>query len=159
MTFDQGWTPIVMALKYHEPDIFFSLIEKGASLAGQTNRLWQSIHWAAGYSSSKVLENIINSEVDINALTDSGGTPLTVAICNGNPENAILLIENGADVNIADNDGNAPIFFAISGNQYNVFESLIVAGADLSVKDMNGKTIMEVAEEIDNPQLLALLKK
>ena len=157
-TFQDGWTPIMMALKYFPTEIFYTLIEKGASLEGKTNRLWTPLHWAAGYSTSDTVQTLIEKNLEIDALTDMGGTSLIIALANDRPDNAAVLIDNGANVNISDSNGIHPLFFALGKMEYSLIEKMVKSGADLSVQNEDGKTLKELAEDIEDQRLLEILK-
>lgn len=49
-----------------------------------------------------------------------------------------------------DADGETPLFYAVRRNSYEICEFLIKEGADLSIKNNEGKTVFEVAEELDH---------
>ena len=48
-----------------------------------------------------------------------------------------------------DANGETPIFYAVRRNSYEICDFLIKEGADLTIKNNEGKTVFEVAEELD----------
>ena len=49
-----------------------------------------------------------------------------------------------------DANGETPIFYAVRRNSYEICDFLIKEGADLTIKNNEGKTVFEVAEELDH---------
>lgn len=84
---------------------------------------------------------LIKSATGLNAVNNSGATPLTEAIMWGKEDIALLLLESGADPNIG--DWAKPIHLVASSALSPCFlRKLIVAGADVNIKDKCGMTTL-----------------
>jgi hypothetical protein len=67
-----------------------------------------NLHLAVKGKSMKLVKYFLNKRLDPNNLNKDGQTPLHIAIKEGNPEIAELLIKSGANINIKDNEGKKP---------------------------------------------------
>ena len=68
------------------------------------------------------------------------------------------LISHGADLNIVSGPDNyTPLMMAVSLLNDEAVTSLLRAGADKTLKDPNGNTVMDVAKEMDDEGIIAIL--
>jgi len=86
----------------------------------------------------------------------AGGTPLHYAVGEGRNEIAKLLIAKGANVNAKDGNGSTPLHYA---NTKEIAEPLIAEGANVNAKNKDGKTPLDLAIQVRNTELAALLRK
>lgn len=67
------------------------------------------------------------------------------------------------DVNQQNNNGETPIFICFmtshDHDQYETVQFLMDHGAQTKIKNKNGETLMEVAEEHENDELIDLLSE
>jgi ankyrin repeat protein len=66
----------------------------------------------------------------VNALDQSGYTPLLWAVREGPDEAVEILLKHGADVSVTDLDGNTPMHIAILEARERVVEMLLRRGVD-----------------------------
>lgn len=86
----------------------------------------------------------------IDAVNDSGETPLLIACPNGNLLIAQLLIDTGANVNKALLNGNTPLHFAAyQGNSF-IGKALLQANAGIDAQNEDGTTPLIVAAQKGN---------
>lgn len=76
-------------------------------------------------------------------LTESGRTPLCLALATNQTEVALFLIENGADVNV--NPGSSALHRAIYGNDLNLVKVLLTHKARIEERDELGRTPLQEA--------------
>lgn len=62
-------------------------------------------------------------------------------------------------LNEQDAHGETPIFYAVRSNNFGNCKFLIEEGADLSIKNNEGKTVYEVAVELQNNECAQVIKK
>ncbi len=94
--------------------------------------------------------SLIKSVSNINAVENSGKTPLHYATIYGRSGIVSALLEHGADINAVDNDGKTPLHYASHYGNYEMIKLLIESGADTTIKDREGKT---PAESTDDPEV------
>jgi len=115
------------------------------------------LHYAATFRQLDICRTLISLGANVNAVDDSGFTPLLMAI---NPEPDCeklvgLLLDNGADPNKADNQGNTALHLAaLSGNIPCVLKLAYAKGIALTVKNNEGKTAADLASDPEIKQLL-----
>lgn len=100
---------------------------------------------AAGHGDTLMVHTLLESGVDVNAISDSGLTPLHYAANNGHEEVAKILISFGAEVNARDNLGINPLGYAIDGTHLKTIKTLIPY-ANLSLQDNCGETVKDLDE-------------
>ena len=115
------------------------------------------LHYAAKENRLEVIEYLVSSGCDINAVDDEGQTPLHKSTMFGHAESVKLLIDKGANVNQTDNNGNTPLHVAIkSGGDFNVVKVLIEK-ANLGIQNNDEQNVLHVAikhHKIDSIGLL-----
>ena len=156
-------TPLDTALFWSPPEIVKTLIELGADVNVQGNRIAPVLSASTpekaqilvdaganvnarifspfdGGNSTllhevlpEVAKVLINAGANVNAVDSDGKSPLH---CVG-LEKTLILINAGSDVNIQDKNGNTPLHCAQSPE---IAKVLINAGADLNLKNSNGIT-------------------
>ncbi len=116
-----------------------------------------------------VVEFFFKNGVQINAKDKAGFTPLHYAVANEmNPNFLNILIQKKADLNIKNNEDDTPLFvamysFIIDEDEAeeeieNIFKPLLEAGADPNIKNGNGMTVLDIAEDEGNEELIKLLR-
>lgn len=117
----------------------------------------------------KIVELLLKHKANPNISNNYGLTPLHNAISLANEMIAELLIKNGADVNAKDRNGWTPLHYCAFKNLVSIAKLLIEKGADLNANSTsetrifdifypNGATPFEIAEKIDNSEIIKILK-
>lgn len=97
------------------------------------------------------LENLVRramskaSNVDFNARTKSGDTPLHWAVAHNQQEFASFLINAGADINIQNTNGKTALHVATATDHRHFIKILIDKRADLELEDSEGYTCLRWA--------------
>ena len=60
---------------------------------------WTPLHWAVKYSTSVIVEMLLDRGADVNAASKYGWTPLHLAAGDGSTALVETLLDRGADVN------------------------------------------------------------
>ena len=95
-----------------------ALIEKEQELINKKDdQEWSPLHHASFRGHNEVVEFLISSGAEINALDNYGCTPLHRAALRGHMEITQFLVEAGADINKISTLGSTPLAFAVRGNQ------------------------------------------
>ena len=103
------------------------------------------LHYAAKENRLEVIEYLVSSGCDINAVDDEGQTPLHKSTMFGHTESVKLLIGKGANVNQIDNNGNTPLHVVImTGGDFDIFKVLIEK-ANLGIQNNDEQNVLYVA--------------
>ena len=71
-----------------------------------------SIHDAAALGNNEAVKQHLSAGMDVNAIDESGWTPLHWAASKVHNKTAKMLIKAGADVNVVNKDGLSPLDYA-----------------------------------------------
>jgi len=108
----------------------------------------------------QIAEMLLGRGARVNARNAAGVTPLHDAALGGNAEVVKLLLDHGAEINARDRESSAtPLHFAASMGRVDVVELLLARGADVAAKNARGLTALGVAEENNQGEVVALLRK
>ena len=119
-----------------------------------------SIHDAAVEGNIEAVKQHLAAGTDVNARGADGVTALLYAAAKGHKEIAELLIANGADVDAAKaKDGVTPLHVAAASGHTEVVELLIANGADVNAQGVGGMTPLTWAENVNQKETAALLRK
>ncbi len=155
--FQNGFTPLMMAIERRNPEIVERLIASGADvndrIASGTalNRLAQLAAKNSLYSDiyRTIAEILIRNGADIDSRTGSGQTPL-IQVCSGGNNMALakLLIAHGARIDAQDRDGNDALSQACNSNMIML---LIANGANSGRQIEDRKNVLIQATERNCP--------
>ncbi|MBO4440447.1 MAG: ankyrin repeat domain-containing protein [Spirochaetaceae bacterium] len=112
---------------------------------------------AAAHRSYEVLDYLIESGADIDAVNYYGESALTHTISQKNWNVSRKLIQYGANVNFSDKMGRTPLIVAAQYDNNIIAEALLKSGADPFVKDINQNTAFLVAAENNSARITKLL--
>jgi len=180
-----AWTGIIISgvtfLLYLSAGVYLGVVNhlnagKGAIIVAARNGDEASL--------ASLLEK--NSQL-VDARSGMGFTPLHEAVLNGNHLHSVeLLLDHGADINafvgVSDNpnaldtpvprigskitiplkQGVTPLMVAIRSDgkdRMPIIELLLSRGADTTLTDTSGNTVMEIARQMGDVQLVALLER
>ena len=103
------------------------------------------LHYAAKENKLDVIEYLVSSGCDINAVDDDEQTPLHKSAMFGHTKSVQLLIDKGANVNQIDNNGNTPLHVAIiSGGDFGIVKALMEK-ADPCIQNNDDQNVLHVA--------------
>jgi ankyrin repeat protein len=114
-----------------------------------------TVLWHACRSSDiKIIKFLIQRNATVNSTTETSlnSTPLMVACCKSRVEEIKFLLKEGkANVNQVDMNGEHCLFYAVRCNQncINILELLIAKGAEVNKKNSAGKTVLELAADLE----------
>ena len=137
---NSGQTPLHVAAKYGGTEYINYLVAAGADVNVRDNIGWTPLHLSgaefnlevllaagpdnevkkgikeAGAGASAVTEALLEAGADVNAKSNTGWTPLHMAVSYMNVEFAKGLIASGANVNAKNNSGETPLDIVIQSN-------------------------------------------
>lgn len=97
-------------------------------------------------------------QIDINAIGDSGMTPLHQAVIEGNLAVVSLLILHGAEVNKQDADSWTPLHAACSEGYVEIAKLLLERGADKNIVTGDSERPLDLVDSQDFPMIALMLQ-
>ncbi len=137
-SYSAGVSPIRAAIYNGDRALANALAERAAML---------TLHDAAALGRSG---QIVHLSSDVDAFSEDGFTPLTLAAAFGNKETVDALIALGADLELFSTNPNikvAPIHAAAFGRNAGALSSLLAAGADPNLTSEGGFTALHSAAQ------------
>src|SRR5690606_21616571 len=92
----------------------------------------------------------------INAVDETGNSPLHMAVIALSVPIAKILIERGADPKLVNKEGKAPLHLAIKTDELDLVR-LLLQVADSNQQDAEGNTALHLAAQEDNLDIVKLL--
>jgi ankyrin repeat protein len=90
------------------------------------------ITWAAQSGALDIVNSLLNSKADINAVDGIGQTALMRAVDMGQTPVVKALLDAKADVNLKTEDGKTALIIAVSNVKPEIVKALVDAGADVN---------------------------
>ena len=110
-----GSTALMMACERGHSAVVRELLQRGADANAHDNSGWTALHAASYYGRAEAMRELLKRhDVNINAQTNRGLTPLMDACDAGHLMAATLLIGHGADLALLNNTGRSALFWAES---------------------------------------------
>ena len=139
------------AAKIGFKELVQQLIKDGANVVIRDRGKRTPLHYATTKEVAALLM------LDINAMDQSGNTPLHLAVDRGSQDIAELLIANGARVNVRNENGQTPLYRAIAIGHNEIAALLINNGTDVNNIDGSGTTPLHKAAHYGTVKILKLL--
>ena len=164
---EDGKTPLLWSSASGNIEAIEYLIGNGADIHKKTNQGYTICTEACKKGHLHVLKYLVeNCKLDIH-IKDNNGEGCLHWTCRGGDSNRevihYLVEDQEMDVNQKNNNGETPIFICIMTScdcdQYENVQYLIDHGAKTKIKNKEGQTLMEVAEEYENDELMDLISE
>lgn len=120
-----GDSPLIVASRLMNKETVQLLLENGANIKHKNLDGKQAIHEAASCGSSAILEQLIVSNADVDALKRADWTPLMFACVNGHLQCVTVLIEHGASVSRINKDGWTAFHLACREGHVDILKYLL----------------------------------
>jgi ankyrin repeat protein len=116
--------------------LYQALINKGGDQFLHSLKKRPVLHWAAAGGSEKIVRDLIDKHLPVNAIDFYGWTPLHYASYFDRLEVVKLLIETGSDINAKTPLGESPFYLALTENKKDVVDLMVSLGADQNIPVM-----------------------
>ena len=140
-----GTRPLMVAAfcgKLHAVQWF---LEKGATVTCESNRGWNTLHYAAQGGDTDILSIIHNHQPNIELRTNAGSTALMLAALCGKLHAVKWFLEKGATVNCEDNRGWNTLHHASKGGDTDTISLIHTHLPNIESKTGEGYTPLMVA--------------
>jgi len=135
------------------------LFDRQGLLAANKYHGWTTLVWAARNGQTGMINFLLDSGSNINAITKDGFTGLVHAIDNKHVEAAHLLLERGADPNLVE-DGCSPALPIAAGYGFvDLVQAFLDRGANIDALDSFKHNAFLNAVAGNQPEVLGLLLK
>ncbi|QLG46005.1 ankyrin repeat domain-containing protein [Costertonia aggregata] len=129
--------------------------------ASDLERLRREMQHACYQGNNGSVENLLQKGVSPNFVI-IGGSPLTIAVKQENKELIDCLLRYAADINFSETENimdSLPLMAACENENIAMMKYLIDLGAEINRVAGNGQSVLEVAVETGNVELVAFLLK
>ncbi|XP_055884167.1 ankyrin repeat, SAM and basic leucine zipper domain-containing protein 1-like [Biomphalaria glabrata] len=162
--FKGGWTALMYAANYAQPDVVQLLITKGANVNYHFD-FFTPLMAACSASESEKEENVtkcvqllIEAGADINVQDRLHITSLMLASREGHAKVVDILIKHGVEVNKQDGRGWTALTWAVQRGKKDVVRYLLSSGADPDIQHQDKLTVKNLAASLPTSEMLDLLE-
>ena len=141
----KGHTPLMVAACYGELHAVKQFLEKGASVAYENNRGWNTLHIVAEGGDTDVISLIHTHLPNVESKTGEGLTPLMVAAFTGKLHAVKWFLEKGATVASECNKGWNTFHYAAQGGDTDIISLIHAHLPNIESKTGEGHTPLMVA--------------
>ena len=140
------------------------LVKLALSRGAETNEpygwfpWWTLLHSAAFRNRHDFIRDLVAHNANINAIDDSGSTPLHLSASHGCTEATRALLELGADMEHKNSKGEMPAHVAARGS-VSCMEAFINSGFDLNTRGPGYETVLHIAARYHNDEMVKYLLK
>jgi ankyrin repeat protein len=159
-----GYTPLHVAAVNNKVDIIALLLAaEGINIDIRNQQNMTPLHAAAEGGSKQVIELLLNRGADVNAVDNSGQTPLHIVLImneHGLEEIVKLLFARGADIN-AQSDSGTPLHNAVGTGKVDIV-SLFLNDKNINVNLRGNEITMtpfELAEDLKYKEIVDLFSR
>ncbi|KAF7166132.1 hypothetical protein CNMCM5623_010009 [Aspergillus felis] len=116
------------------------------------------LHYAAAKGHTEVTCMLLNTKgINVNALSSTLGTPLSLAARRGWGTVVSELIKHGAALESRNKDSQTPLILAAASGHTAIVEFLVQRGADIGAQDIGGRTAISWAIKNGHVVVVSLL--
>ncbi|CAG0924280.1 unnamed protein product, partial [Notodromas monacha] len=125
--------------------------KEGARVYHNTTPLW----YAAVKGHRRLVEFLLSVGADVNAVTDTGSTPIRSACFSSRIDIVELLLKHGADAEIANCNGGTCLINSVQSAP--LCRMLLQHGVNANVADLHGRTAVHYAVSMNKLEALQVL--
>ncbi|MBN1974174.1 MAG: ankyrin repeat domain-containing protein [Sedimentisphaerales bacterium] len=162
-----GWTALFWAVTGAQKEVVNFLMDKGADINAQMGNDGSVLHQAALSGDISLVELFLSKGMNVNLSDQRGFTPIYGAASEGHLEIVKLLISKGAYINIRNRNNVSiiagynmpPLYTAVNNGHKDIVEFLIEKGAAINFPISGGRTLLDIARQRKNNEMVNLLRK
>ena len=144
---DSGDTPLILAARHGHDNVVYVLLSDPQCLMdakGQDG--YTALHYSCRYGHVDIVRTLVKHKANVNARTDSGDTPLTLAasIKHDNVVHA-LLSDSQCLVDAKDQDGYTALHYSCRYGHVDIVKTLVNHKANVNARTGSGDTPLTLA--------------
>ena len=144
---DSGDTPLTLAAEYNRDNVVHALLSVSQCLVnakGQDG--YTALHYSCRYGHVDIVRTLVKHKDNVNARTDSGDTPLTLATRNKH-DNVVhsLLSDPQCLVDAKGQDGYTALHYSCRYGHVDIVRSLVKHKANVNARTDSGDTSLTLA--------------
>lgn len=155
----QLYSYVDKAIEHNQPEIVRLLL---GSLYIDSEDLGRMLITATESGAHAIMRLLIEHGADLTHMREERGTALTVAAARGDLTAVDMLLQAGADPNLRNTSLHGgdllPLGYAVRNGHVEVVHLLIAAGANVNALDSNLHKPLDIAVQVGDPDLIALLE-
>ena len=143
-----GDTPLMLATKHKQCSVVDALLSyTQCPVDTKGHDRYTALHYSCLGGFVNIARTLVKNKANVNARTDSGDTPLTLAIRNKHDNVVHALSDNNCEVSAKDKDAYAELLYLSCRRGYDGIVRIIITQnkADINAKTKSGDTPLHVA--------------
>jgi ankyrin repeat protein len=149
---------LVDAVEHRDTETALSLIAQHVNVNARQPDGTTALHWATHWDDVDMVDRLIRSGADVNAVNELGVPPLSLACTNRNRVLVDKLIAAGANANLALSSGETALMTAARAGSVEVVEALLSHHADVNgAERIKGQTALMWAAAEGHVEVVASL--
>jgi ankyrin repeat protein len=155
-----GGTLLKTAVLCRRVELMRLLLARGADVNQANDYGNTALHLAAGRGHEEIVLTLLSSGADISRKGYRGKTPLMDASLRGHVAVVRLLLRSmgGGGLDERNEDGITALWYACLYGNADVLRALLLAGADHNIAHSDARTPLQVAEEEEHHECVALVQ-
>ena len=157
---ESGDTPLTLASRHEHDNVVHALLSDSqcqVDAKGQDG--YTALHYSCHFGCHHIVETLVQHKANVNAKTDSGDTPLTLAAMNKHDNVVHALSDYNCEVLAKDKDAyTALLHLSCERGYVGIVRTLVTKHkADIGAKTNSGDTLLHVAARYGQRQVIIAL--
>ena len=156
---DSGDTPLTLAAKNKHDNVVQILLSDSQCLVDANSQDgYTALQYSCRYGHVDIARTLVSHKANVNARTDSGDTPLTLAARNKH-DNVVhaLLSDSQCLVDAKGQDGYTALYYSCSNGNVGLVRALVKHKANVNARTDSGDTPLHVAAQYSQYQVTMAL--
>ena len=152
-----GISALTLAVFYTDSEILKLLIDAGANLDLRDKEGHTALSRACGYRQNNLMvKTLLEAGANPNTMDNESYYPLVYVVLYNDAEMVKAFLDAGANLQLKTKYGHTALHYAIKYGSRSVVEMLLQAGANPSATSNDGEDCLQLANELDRPDLMDL---
>ena len=144
---DSGDTPLTIAVRHKHDNVIHALLsDSQCSVDAKGQDGYTALQYSCRYGHVDIVRTLVKHKANVNARTNSGNTPLTLAVRHKH-DNVVhaLLSDSQCSVDAKGRDGFTALHYSCRYGDVNIVKILIKHKANVNAKTVSGNTPLHMA--------------